>query len=120
MGSRYTTEERIAQHEARLSDLRAKAAKERRRDDARRKVVVGATILSRAREDERHVQHLVRTLDTHCSRPADRAFLALPAQRPGEAGRAESDLDVREVVRRLTEVIAPSPEGGACPARGRT
>ena len=103
MGSRYTTEERIAQHEARLSDLRAQAARERRRDDARRKIIVGSTILSRAHEKDEHARHLVRTLDTHCTRPADRAFLALPAQRPGEAGRAESELDVRAVVRRLLE-----------------
>ena len=103
MGSRYTLAERIEREEARLSDLKARAAKERRRDDARRKIVVGATILSRAQEKDEHVQHLVRTLDTHCSRPADRAFLGLPAQRPGEAGRAEGELDVREVVRRLLE-----------------
>ena len=103
MGSRYTTEERIAQHEARLSDLRAQAARERRRNDARRKIVVGATILSRAQERDEHVQHLVRTLDTHCTRPADRAFLGLPEERPGEAGRAEGEIDVREVVRRLLE-----------------
>ena len=103
MASRYTLAERIEREEARLSDLRAQAARERRRDDARRKIIVGSTILSRAHEKDEHARHLVRKLDTHCTRPADRAFLALPAQRPGEAGRAESELDVRAVVRRLLE-----------------
>ena len=103
MGSRYTTEERIAQHEARLSDLRAKAAKERRRDDARRKIIVGSTLLSLIRDDDKAATWLADKLDRHCTRSNDRMFLALPVQRPDEEGRDGEVLDLAGVMARLRE-----------------
>ena len=103
MASRYTLDERIAQQRALLDELTAKQAKERRKRDTRRKAVVGATILSRVRGDEAQLRRLVQTLDAHCTRPSDRAFLGLPPERPGAEGRAEGSLDAGEVARRLLE-----------------
>ena len=101
MGSRYTLDQRIAQQVVRLEDLRAQAAKERRKADARRKIIVGATFLSLARVSDEDTARVVRRLDEHCTRVPDRIFLGLPTERPGEDGRAADALDVAAVADRL-------------------
>ncbi len=72
-------DQQIEQARARLRDLQARASKQRRRDETRRKIIYGAAflaLLEDLKEDQR-----ARTLDrvhAQIARPSDRAFLDLP------------------------------------------
>ena len=86
-------EERIESLEAKLKQLKVKqqridararalASRRARKDDTRRKILIGATV--QARVDTRQLDHaeLQAWLDTHLTRPDDRALFELPPK-PG-------------------------------------
>ena len=93
-------DERISALEGRLKQLKAqqqqKDARRRavesrraRRDDTRRKVLVGAIVLARIERGELAREALQAWLDDALSRPEDRALFDLPAL-PAPASEASS------------------------------
>ena len=82
--ARRTPEERIAELEkqqaqikARLQKERAKISAQKRKDDTRRKIIVGAALLAHAEHDPAMKDQLWRILDSQVTRPQDRALLGL-------------------------------------------
>ena len=84
-------DERISSLETKLKQLkvrqqrleargRALASRRARKDDTRRKILIGATVL--ARIDARHLDHteLQAWLDAHLTREDDRALFDLPSK----------------------------------------
>jgi molecular chaperone GrpE (heat shock protein) len=61
-------------------DARARALEKRRerKDDTRRKILVGATVLARVDRDELDHADLTAWLDAHLTRDDDRALFDLP------------------------------------------
>ena len=81
---RRTPEERISDLEkqrdqinARLQKERAKISAQKRKDNTRRKIIVGAAMLAHAEHDDTVKVQLWRILDQHVTRPQDRALLGL-------------------------------------------
>ncbi len=66
--------------EARLDALRARSKERARKDDTRRKVLVGAVILTESEQSEPAKQRLMTLLDKHLVRDIDRAVFGLPAR----------------------------------------
>jgi hypothetical protein len=86
--------DQIAAIEQRLSELKVRqqrqARRERtlqsqrdRRDDTRRKILVGACVLTRLQRGELTQTQLLAMLDPFLSRPDDRALFGLPPTAPG-------------------------------------
>ena len=84
-----TIDERIAILEARLKQERAKKqqiearkrtaeAKQKRQDDTRRKVLIGAVVLAKVERGEIREESLLAMLDQFLTRPDDRALFGLP------------------------------------------
>lgn len=69
---------RKAQLEARLQMLQGRQRVQERRKDTRRKVLVGAAILSAVETEHFSREELVRILDGFLTRPFDRALFDLP------------------------------------------
>jgi hypothetical protein len=87
-------EERIATLESRLKELKAKQAqvnarrratelRRERRDEVRRKILVGAIVLGRVERGEIKESELRHWLDEALSRDDDRALFELPARTDG-------------------------------------
>lgn len=81
---RRTPEERISELEkqrdqinARLQKERAKVSAQKRKDDTRRKIIVGAALLAHSEHDDTVKAQLWRILDTQVTRPQDRVLLGL-------------------------------------------
>ena len=81
---RRTPEERISELEkqrdqinARLQKERTKFSAQKRKDDTRRKIIVGAALLAHAEHDDTVKAQLWRILDQHVTRPQDRTLLGL-------------------------------------------
>ena len=81
---RRTPEERISELEkqrdqinARLLKERAKVSAQKRKDDTRRKIIVGAAMLAHAEHDAAVKAQMGRILDQHVTRPQDRVLLGL-------------------------------------------
>ena len=81
---RRTPEERISELEkqrdqinARLQKERAKISAQKRKDDTRRKIIVGAALLTHAEHDTSVKAQLWRILDQHVTHPQDRTLLGL-------------------------------------------
>lgn len=77
-------EEKIAELEAakariaaRLQAEKSKLKKQDRRDDARRKIIVGSVVLAHAENDPAFRETLQAILEAHTTRPIDREFLGL-------------------------------------------
>ena len=86
---RRTPEERISELEkqrdqinARLQKERAKVSAQKRKDDTRRKIIVGAALLAHAEHDDTVKVQLWRILDAQVTRPQDRALLGLSDKQP--------------------------------------
>lgn len=73
--------------EARIDAVKARTKERARKEDTRRKVLVGAVILAEADQSEAAKQRLLTLLDKHLVRPVDRAVFGLPprAEHPGQA-----------------------------------
>ena len=86
-------EQQIAQHRARLSDLKTKATKQQRKDEARRKIIYGHAYLTAvAKYDEGKRKQSLERLHAFITRSTDRAFLNLKPLggegRPDELARS--------------------------------
>ena len=77
---------RIQQAQAKLSDLKAIARRQERRNDTRRKILYGAAIL-RLLDDVRgeKAEKLHRLIDERITRTNDRNFLGLSEQKGSDA-----------------------------------
>lgn len=71
-------ERKMEQHRNRLKDLKSKATKQKRKDDARRKLLYGVAYLAglETLSDDARKRSLAR-VEAHITRPKDRAFLGL-------------------------------------------
>lgn len=79
-------DDQISQARERLRDLQAKARKQERQDDTRRKILYGAAVLKLAdvlEADQR--ERLYVRLHEHVSREKDRKFLGLSPLAESEA-----------------------------------
>jgi hypothetical protein len=85
-------EQRMEQERQRMRDLRAQADKQARRDETRRKIILGGALLRMAEGfDERRRTKALAQVHKHVTRPKDRAFLGLlPFQEPGADEDAQS------------------------------
>ncbi len=81
--------ERISELETKLKQLktrqqriearaRALASRRARKEDTRRKILIGATVLARVDRDELDHADLLAWLDAHLTRDDDRALFELP------------------------------------------
>ena len=80
-----TPKEKIAELEAareklnaRLSAERAKLRRQKRKNETRRKIVIGSVVLAHAEHDENFNELLWTVLKNRVIRPADRELLELP------------------------------------------
>ncbi|MCE0506113.1 hypothetical protein LR948_12150 [Roseivivax sp. GX 12232] len=83
-------EEKVAQDQQRLRDLKSRETAERRRNDTRRKILYGAAILSlidTLPEDKK--EDFLRRIHRHIHKEKDRTFLEL--EEPLEEESAEHD-----------------------------
>lgn len=74
MGKDYAVE--IARMESKLAALKAKAKSAQRKDDSRRKILVGATILAAIEKGALRPEPVVRLLDNYLTQPRDRRLFA--------------------------------------------
>lgn len=86
--ARKTPQERIEdltrqydQIKARLHRERAKIATQKRKEDTRRKIIVGAALLAHADYDLAFKAQIWQILDRHVTRKQDRALLGLDTER---------------------------------------
>lgn len=93
-------DERIASLESKLKHLKVKqqridararalASRRARKDDTRRKILIGATVLARIDQHELAHSELVTWLDAHLTREDDRALFEL-------APKAATERDARQ------------------------
>jgi len=87
--ARISLDERIERLERQLKEAkerkrriearrRAIEARQKRKDDTRRKILVGALILAKVERGEYPRERLLAMLDQELTRPDDRALFALP------------------------------------------
>ena len=74
-------EEQRARINAEIQRVRAREQQQVRKDETRRKVLIGAMLLGKARSDSELKARLVQDLDAYLERPHDRALFGLPALR---------------------------------------
>lgn len=72
--------------EMRINTVKARSKERARKEETRRKVLVGAVILAEAERSEAAKQRLQALLDKHLVRPVDREVFGLPPRpdRPGQ------------------------------------
>lgn len=83
--ARKTEQERLAELEAKkaaleaqMQAIQARQKERQRKDDTRRKVLVGAAVLAEAEKNPAAKQKLMSLLDQHLTRDVDRAVFDLP------------------------------------------
>ena len=112
--------EQIAAIEQRLSELKVRqqrqARRERtlqsqrdRRDDTRRKILVGACVLTRLQRGELTQAQLWAMLDPFLTRPDDRALFGLPQTPAAPAGAPRSGTPTRPEKRSIEADAARPP-----------
>ena len=67
-----------AKIQARIQAEKSKLRKKDRKEDARRKILVGAVALAHAQHNDEFAEALMELLNRYTLRPADREFLKLP------------------------------------------
>ena len=85
-------EEQRARINAEIQRVRAREQQQKRKEDTRRKVLVGAWILGKVESGEWPEQRLLDGLDSYLERDHDRALFGLPPkqeQPPQEHGQPE-------------------------------
>tara|TARA_R110002126_G_scaffold185894_3_gene334552 strand:+ start:219 stop:491 length:273 start_codon:yes stop_codon:yes gene_type:complete len=77
-------EERLAELKAAQDKIKAKIQQEqaklrskKRKDDTRRKIIIGAAVIAQAEQDEGFRSQLDQIVDGHTTRDIDRQFLGL-------------------------------------------
>ena len=78
------------QIEARLRDLDARASKQKRADDTRRKIIHGALVLDHGHEEPELAPIMERLIARHVTRRHDRSLLGLPDLEQDKAGQDET------------------------------
>jgi hypothetical protein len=85
-------DERLARLRAERSRLVARASVSERKRDTRRKILIGAAVLAAVQHDGvpalRTLEALTRWMDSHLTRPHDRAVFDLPESGSPESKRA--------------------------------
>lgn len=71
-----TKEQQIFDKMAQLNKLRDELSKEKRRNDARRKILIGSAVIAAAEKDEKFAAELKMIIDVYVTRDSDRAFLS--------------------------------------------
>jgi len=71
-------EQEAAQLAAKLEKKRARLNQEKRRQDTKRKILIGAAMLDAVAKGHVSEEQLRAMLDEHLTRPADRALFDLP------------------------------------------
>ncbi|NIZ62326.1 mobilization protein [Sedimentitalea sp. CY04] len=72
-------DQKIDQAKAQLGTLQAQARKQRRKDEARRKILFGAAVLALLEElNQEQNQKFLMRLSSYIKRETDRKFLGLP------------------------------------------
>lgn len=79
MSAQRTTDQQIADAEARLDRLRQK----RRQEETRKKILIGAMVLQQIGEDETAYRNLLHGLDEYLTHDRDRKLFDLPAHQTG-------------------------------------
>jgi len=88
---------RKAQLEAKLKRLKVQQRHQERKDDARRKILMGGALAAAVRAEMVSEGLLFRILDTFVTKEKDRAFLGLPP-REKDQGKEEADAQGEGVV----------------------
>ena len=70
-------QERKAALDRRIKELRTQESRKKRKEDARRKILIGGAILSAVEKGVISEEHLTRLLDDHITNEKDRRFLGL-------------------------------------------
>jgi hypothetical protein len=76
MPPRLTLQQRIKQHEERAARLRTTLTEQMRKQDTRRKILTGASILARMETDSGLRQRVAEILHSNLTRPDDRELFA--------------------------------------------
>jgi len=71
-------EEQRARINAEIQRIRARAQQQQRKDDTRRKVLIGAWVMTKVQSGEWPEQRLLDGLDSYLERDRDRALFGLP------------------------------------------
>lgn len=66
-----------AKIQARIQTEKSKLRKKQRKEDARKKIIIGAVVMAHAEHDDIFAEKLLTLLDEHTLRPADRELLGL-------------------------------------------
>lgn len=74
-------EEQRARINAEIQRVRAREQQQARKDETRRKVLIGAMLIGKAHTDSDLKARLVKELDEYLERPHDRALFGLPPLR---------------------------------------
>ena len=72
------------QLDARINDIKAREAMQERKDDTRRKILVGSYILDKHNKAGT-IENIVRELDKFLAKPHDRALFGLAPREPAQA-----------------------------------
>jgi len=75
-------EEQRARINAKIQRIRARAQQQQRKDDTRRKVLIGAWVMTKVQSGEWPEQRLLDGLDSYLERDRDRALFGLPPRQP--------------------------------------
>ena len=84
-------EEQRARINAEIQRVRAREQQQKRKEDTRRKVLIGAWILGKVESGEWPEQRLLDGLDSYLERDHDRALFGLPPRQKDEPGFLDGD-----------------------------
>lgn len=74
-----------------IKKLKARESNKRRKEDTKRKILIGGVVIKMLREGEMPEDRLNQILDKHLEKDADRALFELPAKKKGEVKRQLSE-----------------------------
>jgi len=84
-----TLKKKQEQLKAQIQALEARERLRERKRDTRRKILIGAYYLDKAKSDDKAWQRLVAELDTYLSRDVDRKLFDLPLNKQDASGPSE-------------------------------
>lgn len=100
MAKTKSIDDKIADFETKLKQLKAqkklqenrekkKLKEQERKDDTRRKILLGAMYLQKMRQDEYAYQKILASLDKYLTENRDRVLFGLPEKEPQENNSSE-------------------------------
>ena len=78
---------------AQIQELKAKEAQQRRKEETKRKVLVGSVVLKMLENGEMPQERLNQILDKHLSRDADRALFDLDSKKSEQVKETKIELE---------------------------